>query len=144
MAKPKAAPIRDAVHLDESTQRIVKALLKNPDVPAGELKLDQGTAVVDVLIEQVEHHKAYRGNKSNNAKEGIKKKVTIVEKRHEQIEDKAKALLAEGKKEHDLVGILSGADFTDFKGKSYHYRETTVRKILLKAGIIHPKKKNLA
>ena len=70
MAKPKAAPIRDAVHLDESTQRIVKALLKYPDRPAGELELDQGTAGVDVLIEQCKLHKTYRGNKSSNALNG--------------------------------------------------------------------------
>jgi hypothetical protein len=141
MAKPKAAPIRDAVHLDESLQRVVKALLKYPDRPAGELELDQGTAGVDVLIEQCKLHKTYRGNKSSNAKEGIKKKVTIVEKRHEQIENAAKALLAKGKKEHDLVGMISGMVFTDFQGKSYRYHESQVRKILLKAGIIHAKKK---
>ena len=140
MAKPKAAPIRDGVHIDESAQRIVKLLRENPDT-AEKLKLSEGTAVADILVEHCEHHKASRNQKSEAAKKRVTIKSKPVQERDKTIARHAKELLAGGKEKHQLVGIMSGLKIESANGEICCPGPTQLRKILKEANILEPKKK---
>ena len=137
MAKAKAAPIRDGKQLLYSMRRARHLEKKNPNVPVGELRHSEETAVADIhdAWETFVDIREYQ-NKSKAGKYSAEIRKAIAQQLHEQVVEYAKRLLASGKEKRDLVSMISGKEFTDIFDKRRTYGRTQIRKILNDAELL--------